>query len=50
MVPAETPVGKIPNPSLTLSPSSLLESSVAVNVKVFSVSVAPKMRLAGTPL
>ena len=49
-VPALTPVGRFePNPSLTLSPSSLSLSEAALNVMLFSVSPPLKTTLAGTP-
>ena len=50
VVPALTPAGReLSKPSLTLSPSSLSSSAVAVKVKDFSVSLALKTTLAGTP-
>ena len=48
--PSVTPAGRVlSKPSLTLSPSSLSSSAVAVKVKDFSVSLALKTTLAGTP-
>ena len=44
-VPTLTPAGRFTKVSLTLSPSSLSESSVAVKVKLFSVSPELKVRL-----
>ena len=46
---AVTPFGSVPKVSFTLSPSSSSVSSMAVNVIVRDVSVAPKVTLAGTP-
>ena len=50
VVPAVTPSGKVPNDSLTLSPSSSTSSAVAAKVKLFSVSPLAKFTLSGTPL
>lgn len=47
-VPAWVPDGRVPNPSRTDSPSSSSVSCVAVKVKLFAVSLAPKVMLAGT--
>ena len=47
--PFVTPAGSVPKESLTLSPSSSAVSSVALSVKLFSVSVAPKVTFPGTP-
>ena len=47
LVPADTPLGKVPKPRSTDSPSSSL-STVAAKVMVCSVSVAPKV-LPDTP-
>ena len=45
-LPTLTPVGRgLPKVSLTLSPSSLSLSWVAVKVKLFSVSVGPNVTL-----
>ena len=49
VVPALTPDGSVPNDRPTDSPLSSKESSTAVNVKLFDVSSAPNVRLAGTP-
>ena len=49
VVPAVTPVGKEPKPSLTFSPSSSTVSAVAVKVNDLEVSVAANVTLAGTP-
>ena len=46
---AVMPPGREPNASSTFSPSSSTVSSVAANVIVFSVSVAPKVRVSGAP-
>ena len=46
---AVMPPGSVPNERSTFSPSSSTVSSVAANVIVFSVSVAPKVRVSGTP-
>ena len=48
-VPTVTPLGSVPKPRATVSPSSSAESSVAVNVNVFDVSPAANVTLAGTP-
>ena len=49
-LPLDTPAGNaLPKVSLTLSPSSSTLSWAAVKVKVCSVSVGPKVTLAGTP-
>ena len=49
-VAALTPVGNVvPNPSLTLSPSSSRLSSAASTVKLFSVSPLLKVSVGGTP-
>ena len=51
MYPALTPsAGGLPNPSSTLFPSSSTSSGIAVKVKLFSVSPALNVTLAGTPL
>ena len=47
--PALTLAGSVPNPSLTLSPSSSTASAVAVKSKVFEVSPELKVTVAGTP-
>ena len=48
-VPALTPLGRfVPKPSSTLSPSSSMESCVAVKVIVFDVSPVSKVTLPGT--
>ena len=48
--PSATPAGReLPKPSLTLSPSSLSSSAVALKVKDFSVSGLLNTTLAGTP-
>ena len=49
VVPAVTPVGGVPKPSATVSPSSSAVSSVAAKVMVFNVSRLAKVTLAGTP-
>ena len=49
VAPSDTPVGRDPNVSFTLSSSSSIVSSVAVKVKVFTVSPSLKVTLAGTP-
>ena len=49
MLPVFTPVGRLIKPSLTFSPSSSNESSVAEKVSAFWVSFAPKFRVVGTP-
>ena len=49
VVPALTLSGRIPKESFTLSPPSSKLSSTAVKVKVFSVSPAENVTLAGTP-
>ena len=49
VVPADTPVGGVPKPSATVSPSSSAVSSVAAKVNVFDVSPLAKVTLAGTP-
>ena len=48
VVPALTPPGSVPKASNTLSPSSSMESCVALNVIVFDVSPASKVTLIGT--
>ena len=48
VVPAATLAGRLPNPSLTFSPSSSMVSWVVVKVIVFSVSPEAKVTLAGT--
>ena len=48
-VPGVTPVGSDPNVSFTLSSSSSIVSSVALKLKVFSVSPSLKVTSAGTP-
>ena len=48
-LPALTPVVSVPNPSCTLLPWSLSESSVAVTVIVLDVSAAPNVSITGTP-
>ena len=47
--PWVTPAGRFTKPSLTFSPSSSTESSVAEKVSVFPVSFAAKFRVVGTP-
>ena len=49
VLPAVTPSGGPPNARATLSPSSFTWSSVALKVKLFSVSPLWKTTLAGTP-
>ena len=49
VVPAVTPAGSVPKPSLTDSPASTAVSCVAVKVISFSVSPLSKVTLAGTP-
>ena len=49
IIPAVTPSGSVPKVSFTLSSSSSTSSAVALKVKLFSVSVAAKVRLSGTP-
>ena len=49
-LPADTPLGSVPKPSFTDSPSSSSASSVAAKVKVLLVWLAVKVTLAGTPL
>ena len=48
-LPSVTPVGRVPNPSFTLSPSSSSPSWVAVKGMLFSVSPDANSTLAGTP-
>ena len=49
-VPALTPAsGREPNPSRTLSPSSLSVSCVALKMNDWDVSPASKVTLDGTP-
>ena len=50
VVPADTPVGKAPKPSFTLSPSSFSLSEAATKVISFSVSPLLNSMLPGTPL
>ena len=50
VVPSVTPVGRLVKVSLTDSPSSSTESSVAEKVNDFSVSPALKVTLDGTPV
>ena len=49
VVPAVTPVGGVPKPSATVSPSSSTVSSSAVKVNVLEVCPASKVTFAGTP-
>ena len=49
VVPAVTFAGRLPKPSLTLSPPSATVSWAAVKVKDCSVSPLWKVTLAGTP-
>ena len=50
VAPPLTPGGRLPNVSFTLSPLSAALSSMAVRVKLFSVSTLSKVTLSGTPL
>ena len=49
VVPAVTPLGGVPKPSATVSPSSSTVSSSALKVIAFDVSPLLKVTLAGTP-
>ena len=49
VVPPDTNVGRLPNVSLTDSPSSSTESWVALKVKDFSVSPLLNVMFPGTP-
>ena len=51
-VPADTPSGRVPKASFTLSPPSFADSgssTAAENVNDFEVSPLSKLTLAGTP-
>ena len=50
VVPAVTLSGRVLKESFTLSPLSSKLSSTALKVKVFSVSPAENVTLAGTPV
>ena len=49
VVPAVTPLGGVPKPSATVSPSSSAVSSVAAKVMIFDVSPLSEGHVAGTP-
>ena len=50
LAPGTSPVGSVPNLSLTLSPSSSTSSSTAVNLMLVSLSLDRNVMLSRTPV